>query len=232
MKEKPAGSPTPEEKELDPTGKASADRNVSQIVRKVFAFTAQHGGFGMQTIDALHEKVPPSICKMSGNCCFSIRMYSIEYHRIITYLCENFSVDEITEFIRRTLDPSDRIARYGEDVRYRCVFLHPETKKCRIYHARPFMCRAFGHGFFGQVECPHVAVATPTTTEHYVGVSGRVASVSEQFHVATDEGLEPMEAFPFEFWLRRAIDGSEKALDWFQETHFYKKYTNRDRSAR
>lgn len=208
----------------------TADGRVSnKEIEAILRFTAEQGNFGMQAVDRLHETVPPSTCKTSGNCCFSIRMYSIEYHRLILYMAQNFSIEHNREIFRRALNPEGRVVKFGDDVRWKCTLLDAKTQRCSVYEARPFMCRAFGHGFFGQVECPYVKVANPIAPEKFFEASARMGSVSEKFLVPVDDELEEMEAFPFEFWLRRAMTGPGPAIEWYQTTHFYAKYRKSER---
>lgn len=197
---------------------------MTRATERILTFTLDHGTFGMQTLDGLHEQLPATTCECCGECCFSIAFYSLEYHRIVRYLAENFSPGQCRKLFYRALNPSERLVTVDDEERMRCIFLDDETKKCTIYPVRPFMCRVFGQEFDGVRECERVQSEGKLTSEMLETVATRIATCSEQFKVPTEDGEDVVDFFPIEFFVIRALDGPERAMEWFLESPFYAKY--------
>lgn len=196
---------------------------MNRVTEGALAGTAAHGAFGMKIVDALHEELPSTECDACGECCFSISFYSLEYHRIVSHLAEAFPLTETRRFLYRALHEDERRVDVGGSTRFRCLFQDRETKRCRIYPVRPFMCRVFGQIVDGVQECRRVRVAEEITWDRVESLAARVASVSESFPVAFPDGEDRIDFFPFEFWLRRTLEGPKKALAWWRASPFFAK---------
>ena len=197
---------------------------MTRATERILTFTLDHGTFGMQTLDGLHEQLPPTSCDCCGECCFSIAFYSLEYHRIVRFMAENFTPGQCRKLFYRALNPNDRLVVVDNEDRMRCIFLDEESQKCSIYPVRPFMCRVFGQEFNGSRECERVQSEKELTSDLLETVATRIATCSEQFKVPTEEGEDVVDFFPIEFWVIRALDGPERAIEWFIESQFYGKY--------
>ncbi len=197
---------------------------MNRATERILQFTVDNGTFGMQTLDGLHEQLPPTTCECCGECCFSISFYSLEYHRIIRYMAENFSPARCRQLLFMALSPDDRRVEVNGEERLRCIFLDKESQRCTIYPVRPFMCRVFGQEFDGVKECNRVQTETPLTSELLETIVTRISTCSEQFEIPTEDGKDIVDFFPFEFWALRALEGPEKAIKWFLDSPFYGKY--------
>jgi Fe-S-cluster containining protein len=220
---------------------------MNKVVEKVLQFTLDNGTFGMDVVDQFHERLPETTCKMCGECCFSISFYSIEYHRIIRHLSETLNAGELRQLFFKALNSRDREIIVGTDKRLRCLFITEETspvrrpllinitngkpaedkpakKLCSIHKVRPFPCRIFGQERNGERECEKVKSGRPVPDGYYETLLTTLAGNSEQFTVPTPSGEEIVDFFPFEFWVRRAVSGKEKAIEWFITSHYYEKY--------
>lgn len=67
--------------------------------------------------------------------------------RDINRLAKHFGVDYETALVRftRTYHTTERVLRRKADpvLRQSCTFLNPVTRQCKIYNARPAVCREF-----------------------------------------------------------------------------------------
>lgn len=225
---------------------------MNRVVEQVLAFTLNNGTFGMDVVDQFHERLPETTCEMCGKCCFSISFYSIEYHRMIRQLSESLNPGELRKLFYRALNTSDREVLVGNEKRLRCLFLIEAPlpvkrpflinitngspaedvaandssirKTCSLHKVRPFPCRIFGQERNGERECEKVKSGRPVPEGYYETLLTTLANNSEQVTIPTPSGDEIVDFFPFEFWVRRAISGKEKAIEWFVMSHYYDKY--------
>lgn len=67
--------------------------------------------------------------------------------RDINRLAKHFGVDYETALVRftRTYNTTERVLRRKADpvLKQSCTFLNPVTRQCKIYNARPAVCREF-----------------------------------------------------------------------------------------
>jgi len=198
---------------------ASVDKRGSTFFQRILEASLGYGTFGLDLLDALHERLPKTSCNNCGKCCNSISIFSLEYHRIIRDLMTRLPVARLKPLLLRALRFDQRLAAVGKEDRIRCVFRDDETKVCLIHPTRPFACRIFGLlKEDGTRECPNVRDVNAPRTLSAGEIESRqtkIFEVSETFQVnPADPGTA---FFPFEFWLYRFSLGSEKALEIYRE---------------
>ena len=197
---------------------------MTRVSERILQATLDHGTFGMDLLDALHEKVPPTSCANCGKCCFSISFYSLEYHRIVRYIAQKFSPGELRQLFYLAINSEQRrVSVEGED-RFQCVFLDRGSALCSIYPVRPFMCRVYGQNMDGTRECSRVESEQSFSAKELETLASRVASCSEQFEIPVGDRKETLDFFPLEFWIRRVLEGPGAAISWYLQSPFYEKY--------
>ena len=55
--------------------KAAAARNFDAYLQKALSASAEHGAFGMEMLDRLHEQLPRTSCGNCGRCCNSVSIF-------------------------------------------------------------------------------------------------------------------------------------------------------------
>lgn len=55
--------------------KAAAARNFDAYLQKALGASAEHGAFGMEMLDRLHEQLPRNSCGNCGRCCNSVSIF-------------------------------------------------------------------------------------------------------------------------------------------------------------
>ena len=96
--------------------------------------------------------------KGCGECCSSMTPVTLyDTNRLISWL--NDQLDAGRERWVRKLARSLRHAQ--EDPTLGCAFLDADMR-CRIYDARPSICRMFGYGKHPLLQCSHVNAGTVT----------------------------------------------------------------------
>lgn len=96
----------------------------------------------MKELNALLNELNAYNCPSSCmKCCYgSILMSYTEFTAITLFLQENWSPEQIREIM------ADRVGMLKEDGMLLCPFLNmdADNEHCRIYMARPLICRVFG----------------------------------------------------------------------------------------
>ncbi len=84
--------------------------------------------------------------KCPAYCCSIYERVQVN-KRDISRLARHFAVDYETALVRytRTYNGTERVLRRKADpvLRQSCTFLNPATRQCKIYNARPAVCREF-----------------------------------------------------------------------------------------
>ncbi len=200
--------------------KVAAARNFETYLQKALSASADHGAFGMEMLDRLHEQLPRTSCGNCGRCCNSISIFSLEYHRIIREVLTNWPPDRLRRLIKSALRFDLRQAEAAGENRLRCIFRDDKTKVCLIHPVRPFACRIFGLlKEDGTRECDQVrdlALPPRIVTEAFLtDLQSRVLENSESFEPWPGKGK--IHFFPFEFWFFRHIFSPERALQIYRE---------------
>lgn len=200
--------------------KIAAARNFDAYLQKALGASAEHGAFGMEMLDRLHEQLPHTSCGNCGRCCNSISIFSLEYHRIIRELLTNWPPDRLRRLVKSALRFDLRQAEVAGENRLRCIFRDDQTKVCLIHPVRPFACRIFGLlKEDGTRECGRVNdlqfPARVVTEAFLTDVQARVLENSESFEPWPGKGK--IHFFPFEFWVFRHIFSPERALQIYRE---------------
>lgn len=200
--------------------KSAAARNFDAYLQKVFSASADHGTFGMEMLDRLHDQLPRTSCGNCGRCCNSISIFSLEYHRIIREVMSSWPPDRLRRLVKSALSFDLRQAEAGNEGRLRCIFRDDQTKVCLIHPVRPFACRIFGLlKENGKRECEQVNdLALPArvvTDEFLTDIQSRVLENSESFEPFPGKGK--LHFFPFEFWFFRHLFSPERALQIYRE---------------
>ncbi len=200
--------------------KVAAVKNAGSYVEKVLVSSTEHGNFGMDLVDRLHDQLPATACDNCGACCNSISIFSIEYHRIIRDLMTRCPPERLRRFIVSALRLDQRQAEIGSEKRLRCVFRDDETKVCLIHPVRPFACRIFGLlKSDGTRECERVRdINFPPQTvseEFLTELQSRVLENSESYEPF--EGTGKIHFFPVEFWIYRYLFSPQRALQIYRE---------------
>lgn len=200
--------------------KIAGAKHFDVYAQKVLEASANHGAFGMEMVDMLHDQLPRTACGNCGKCCNSISLYSLEYHRIMREIMTKWKPDRILKLIKSLLLFDLRQAEVGEEKRLRCVFRDDETKVCIIHPVRPFACRIFGLlKENGLRECDKVKdLAFPEQTvkeEYLINLQAKLLENSESFEPYQGKG--EIHFFPFEFWFFRYLFSPERALQIYRE---------------
>jgi len=199
---------------------SAATRNLDGYLQKTLAASADHGSFGMQMLDQLHEQLPRTRCDDCGKCCNSVSIFSLEYHRLIRSVMTTWSPERLRRLVQSALRFNLRQAEIGEEKRLRCIFRDDETRVCLVHPVRPFACRIFGLlKENGTRECNKVqdlnTPATVITQDYLINLQTKVLDNSESYQPFPGE--EVIHFFPFEFWLFRNIFSPERALQIYRE---------------
>ncbi|PKL43683.1 MAG: hypothetical protein CVV41_07885 [Candidatus Riflebacteria bacterium HGW-Riflebacteria-1] len=200
---------------------AAATRNIDSYLQKMLTASAEHGNFGMQMLDHLHEQLPRTSCDDCGKCCNSVSIFSLEYHRVIREIMITWKPERLRRLVQAIFRLELRQAEIGKDERRRrCIFRDDETRVCLVHPVRPFACRIFGLlKTDGKRECDRVKdLRTPETiiTENYlISLQEKVLENSESYQPFPGE--EEIHFFPFEFWFFRHIFSPERALQIYRE---------------
>ena len=197
----------------------AVDKKFPDFFQRILKASADYGTFGLDLLDALHERLPRTACDNCGTCCNSVSIFSLEYHRIIRDLMVRLAPDRLRTLFLHALRFDQRLAAVGSEDRLRCVFRDEQTRVCLIHPVRPFACRIFGLlKEDGTRECEHVRdlhgnrVVAAAEIER---LQTKVFEVSESFAVVPED---PGTAFfPFEFWLYRYSLGPERALEIYRD---------------
>ncbi len=200
--------------------KAAAARNFDAYLQKALSASAEHGPFGMEMLDRLHDQLPRTSCSNCGQCCNSVSIFSLEYHRIIREVLATWQPDRLRRLIRSALNFELRQADAGNEKRLRCIFRDDETRVCLIHPVRPFACRIFGLlKEDGTRECSQVkdlSLPARVVSENYLmDLQSRVLENSESFEPWPGTGK--IHFFPFEFWFFRQIFSPERAMQIYRE---------------
>lgn len=195
-------------------------KNFDVYATKILEASANHGMFGMEMLDKLHEQLPRTNCGNCGKCCNGISIYSLEYHRIIREVMAKWKPERVLRLIKSLLNFDLRQAEVGKEKRLRCVFRDDETKVCLIHPVRPFACRIFGlKKENGKRECGNVKdLSLPeqiVREEYLINLQGKILENSESFEPFEDKG--EIHFFPFEFWFFRYLFSPERALQIYRE---------------
>ena len=200
--------------------KIAAAKNFGAYLQKVLTASAEHGAFGMEMLDMLHEQLPHTRCGNCGVCCNSVSIYSLEYHRIVRELLTNWPPERLRRMVKSALRFDLRQAEVSGEKRLRCLFRDDETRVCLIHSVRPFACRIFGLLKEDRKrECERVedlAFPPRVITESFLtDLQARVLENSESFEPFAGKGK--IHFFPFEFWFFRHIFSPERALQIYRE---------------
>ncbi|MBI4531339.1 MAG: YkgJ family cysteine cluster protein [Candidatus Latescibacteria bacterium] len=102
-------------------------------------------GHALDALNALYNEVPRTVCEECGECCYLTEeemekeiavmfpLYSIEYINIAHHLSLHFSEIDQKKFFD--------VVQERPTI---CPFLDSDRKRCRIYAARPLVCRSYG----------------------------------------------------------------------------------------
>ena len=200
--------------------KVAVKKNFDPYLQKILGATTEHGLFGMEMVDRLHNQLPATKCGNCGVCCNSISIFSLEYHRIMRDLMTRFDPETIRKYIFSALRFDLRQAKMGKEKRIRCTFRDDDAKTCLIHPVRSFPCRIFGLlKENGKRECDRVSdlaeKATVVTEEFLQNIQSKLLENSEGFEVYPETG--EIHYFPFEFWLYRYLFSPERALQIYRE---------------
>jgi Fe-S-cluster containining protein len=200
--------------------KIAADRNLDAYLQKAFTASADHGAFGMDMLDRLHDCLPHTKCGNCGRCCNAISIFSLEYHRVIREILKTWPPERLRRLVQSILHFEMRAVEVAEERRLRCVFRDDKTEVCLIHPVRPFACRIFGLlKENGQRECERVEdlfLPAKTVTEDYLaGLQARVMENSESHEPFPGKG--EIHFFPFEFWFFRYAFSPQRALQIYRE---------------
>lgn len=200
--------------------KIAGAKNFDSYAQKILEASANHGAFGMEMVDMLHDQLPRTSCDNCGKCCNSISLYSLEYHRVMREIMAKWQPERILRLIKSLLCFDLRQAQVGDEKRLRCVFRDDVTKVCLVHPVRPFACRIFGLlKENGLRECNNVKdLSLPEQTvkeEYLINLQARILENSESFEPF--EGKGEIHFFPFEFWFFRYLFSPERALQIYRE---------------
>lgn len=200
--------------------KIAAARNIDQYLQKAMNASAEHGAFGMEMTDRLHDQLPRTSCGNCGRCCNAVSIFSLEYHRIVRELLTSWPPERLRKLAQSVLNFDLRQAEIAGENRLRCIFRDDETKVCLIHPVRPFACRIFGLlKENGKRECDQVEdlrQPSQVISEAFLGdLQARVLQNSESFEPYPGKGN--IHFFPFEFWFFRYIFSPERALQIYRE---------------
>lgn len=197
-----------------------ASKNLDGCLQKTLAASVEHGYFGMQMLDQLHEQLPRTRCDDCGKCCNSVSIFSLEYHRLIREIMATWSPERLRRLVKSALCFDLRQAEIGEEKRLRCIFRDDKTRACLIHPVRPFACRIFGLlKENGTRECDKVhdlhRPETVITQDYLISLQAKVLDNSESYRPFPGE--EEIHFFPFEFWFFRNVFSPERALQIYRE---------------
>lgn len=200
--------------------KVAAARNFDSYLQKALTASADHGAFGMEMLDQLHEQLPRTKCNNCGRCCNSISIFSLEYHRVIREVLKTWQPERLRRLVQSALSFDLRAVEVAGEKRLRCIFRDDETEVCLVHPVRPFACRIFGLlKEDGSRECDHVEdLRHPpqTITEDFLAsLQAKVLQNSESYEPFPGRGT--IHFFPFEFWFFRYVFSPERALQIYRE---------------
>lgn len=199
---------------------SAAARNLDGYLQKALTASAEHGNFGMQMLDQLHDQLPRTRCDDCGRCCNSISIFSLEYHRLMREVMAVWTPERLRRLVKSALRFDLRQAEAGEEKRLRCIFRDDQSKVCLVHPVRPFACRIFGLlKEDGTRECDRVhdlyMPETVVTQEYLTNLQAKILENSESYQPFPGE--EEIHFFPFEFWFFRYVFSPERALQIYRE---------------
>jgi len=198
----------------------AATRHLDDYLQETLTASAEHGNFGMQMLDQLHEQLPRTSCDDCGKCCNTVSIFSLEYHRLIREVMAIWPPERLRRLIQSAFRFDLRQAEVGNEKRLRCIFRDDETRVCLVHAVRPFACRFFGLlKESGIRECDKVKdlhlPETIITQEYLTSLQTKILENSEAYQPFPGE--EEIHFFPFEFWFFRYIFSPERALQIYRE---------------
>ncbi len=200
--------------------RAASARNFDNYLQKALTASAEHGEFGMNMLDQLHDRLPRTKCANCGRCCNAVSIFSLEYHRIVREILKTWEPERLRRLVQSVLSFDLRAAEVGPEKRLRCVFRDDQTKVCLVHPVRPFACRIFGLLKEDSTrECEHVEdlIHSPTMVSQnfLTTIQSKVLENSESYEPFPGKG--EIQFFPFEFWFFRYIFSPERALQIYRE---------------
>lgn len=200
--------------------KVASARNFDAYLQKALTASAEHGAFGMEMLDQLHDQLPRTRCNNCGRCCNSISIFSLEYHRVIREILKTWPPERLRRLIQSALSFDLRSVEVASEKRLRCIFRDDQTEVCLVHPVRPFACRIFGLlKEDGTKECEHVEdLQQPQTVvkeDFLTTLQAKVLENSESFEPFPGQG--EIQFFPFEFWFFRYVFSPERALQIYRE---------------
>lgn len=197
-----------------------AEKHLDKYLVKALNASAQHGSFGMDITDMLHNKLPKTGCGNCGVCCNSVSIYSLEYHRIMREIMTTWEPERIRRLVKSIMLFETRFVNVENQKRTRCVFRSEEVKTCLIHPVRPFPCRIFGLlKEDNKRECDRVTEFTiepkVVTEDYLVTLQTKLLENSEAHEPYPGKGA--ISFFPFEFWFFRYAFSPERALQVYRE---------------
>ena len=200
--------------------KVAAMKNADVYLEKILTASVEHGNFGMDLLDRLHDQLLRTKCGNCGQCCNSVSIFSLEYHRIIRDLMTRWAPDRLRRFLVAAMRLDLRQADVSDEKRLRCLFRDDETKVCLIHPVRPFACRIFGLLKEDMTrECDQVedlqSPPQPVSESFITELQSKVLENSESFEPFPGSG--EIHFFPFEFWVFRHLFSPERALQIYRE---------------
>jgi Fe-S-cluster containining protein len=200
--------------------KVAVKKNFDSYFEKVLVTSAQHGAFGMDLLDKLHDELPATRCSNCGKCCNSVSIFSLEFHRIIRDLMAKCDPEKLRKFIFSAFRFDLRQAEVGTEKRIRCTFRDDEKRVCLVHPVRAFPCRIFGLlKTNGKRDCNKVFdLKNPpraVSEEYLVNLQSRILENSESYEI--EPGMGKIHFFPFEFWMYRYIFSPERAIQIYKE---------------
>lgn len=200
--------------------KVASARNFDAYLQKALTASAEHGAFGMEMLDQLHDQLPRTRCSNCGRCCNSISIFSLEYHRVIREILKTWPPERLRRLVQSALSFDLRAVEVASEKRVRCIFRDDQTEVCLIHPVRPFACRIFGLlKEDGTRECEHVEdLQQPPTSvgeRLLTTLQAKVLEASESFEPFPGRG--EIHFFPFEFWFFRYVFSPERALQIYRE---------------
>ncbi|GAB4266877.1 MAG: hypothetical protein Kow0029_00940 [Candidatus Rifleibacteriota bacterium] len=200
--------------------KVAAVKNSGNYLEKILQASVNHGNFGMDLLDKLRDQLPATKCGNCGQCCNSVSIFSLEYHRIVRDLMIHCQPERLRRIFVSAMRLDLRQAEVGSENRLRCLFREEITKVCLIHPVRPFACRIFGLlKEDGARECDKVEDLNypPTTVTDLMitELQAKILENSESYEVFPGKGK--IHFFPFEFWVFRYLFSPERALQIYRE---------------
>jgi len=191
----------------------------SLYLKRILSGSAEHGIYGMNIVNALHNLLPATSCSDCGKCCNSVSIFSLEYHLVIRDMMAHLSPKRIKEMIKNVLRIDNRLATIGNEKRLRCAFRDDISRTCIIHPVRFFACRLYGMiDSEGKRECDSVRELPGSLAISHSQIEQMQAKVMEHSEVfQVFDNKPPIPFFPFEFWIYRHALGEKAALQIYRE---------------